>query len=346
LTIETDIIKGLIFSQFDEKFGPKVIVSFPKELIETVRNQVSLKSIMIMSGMDERNKGIGVLPFPDLGLKGLVRTFFIKDDTVRGGIIDSSLTLVFNEVHDAIIYKYMNNFSEVIIEIADKIEELLESDKPVDKKVLEEVISSGLNEIMEMLKDFKQEEERKYDIEPFPKVKEEKKGRLYKFKILVVGDPGVGKTSIVLRYTNKAFRRTYIPTLGVNITEKTIKNKDQTVRFVIWDVAGQSKYALMRKHYYEGANGILLIFDLTRADSFKNLADWYKDVKKYIEANILHGFILANKNDLEKDRKINQSDINQMEDKIGFKTFETSALTGENIDKTFEELTKLLIKIT
>ncbi|TFF85826.1 MAG: GTP-binding protein [Promethearchaeota archaeon] len=344
MTTDSDIIKGLIFSQFDEKFGPKAIVSLPEELLETVRNQVSLKSIMIMSGADERNKGIGVLPFPDLGLKGLVRTFFIKDDTVRGGIIDSSLTLLFNEIHDAIIYKYMNNFEEVIIEITDKIEELLESDKVIDKKFLLEIISSGLNTIMEMLNDFKQEEERKYDIEPFPKTKEEKEGRLYKFKILVVGDPGVGKTSIVLRYTNKAFRRTYIPTLGVNITEKTVKNKNQTVRFVIWDVAGQSKYALMRKHYYEGANGILLIFDLTRVDSFKNLVDWYKDVKKYIEADVLHGFILANKNDLEEDRKINQSDINQMEEKIGLKIFETSALTGENVDKTFVDLTKLLVK--
>ncbi|MBD3228928.1 MAG: GTP-binding protein [Candidatus Lokiarchaeota archaeon] len=335
-----DILRTLVYSQFDEKVGPKARITFPKGISDKIKNKISLKSINLLLGTKKMSDAVAIIPFPDIKMKGLIKTFEIRDETKRGGSIDSALTLVFYEIHDAIIYKYIKTLENKIIEIANELINLEE--KKVERKKISEVIKSGFQNFKELINDLKQEEE-KFEEKPFPEKKEFDEKSFYKFKILIVGDAGVGKTSIVLRYTNRAFRRSYIPTLGVNITEKTVQLENEAARFVIWDIAGHSKYQMMRNHYYEGANGVFLVFDLTRRDSFDNLSDWYQDVKKFLGKNV-KGFILANKNDLKKQIKINNSDLKQLKNKLGLDVLKTSALTGENIDQAFEEIAKSLVK--
>ena len=85
-----------------------------------------------------------------------------------------------------------------------------------------------------------------------------------KFKIAVCGDPGVGKTSTILRFTDNAFSRRYIPTMGVNISDKIFQIKEKFIELIIWDIAGQTKFETMRRHFYQGSDAIVLIFDITQ----------------------------------------------------------------------------------
>ena len=82
--------------------------------------------------------------------------------------------------------------------------------------------------------------------------------------LFLEGEPGVGKTSVILRFTDRAFKRTYLPTMGVNISEKIISHENDIVEYILWDVAGQAKFQLMRKHFYEGADAQILVFKLLK----------------------------------------------------------------------------------
>ncbi|MFX1449208.1 MAG: Rab family GTPase [Promethearchaeota archaeon] len=343
--MEKNLIKGGIYSKFHGKLGPRAIVWHPSDISEEIRNTVSLKTINILSGeKGETPKSIAVIPFPTNNLKGLVQAIEIKDETKRGGAVDASITILFNEANDLIFYKYMSNFEPIFNETVKKIVKLEE--KKADKnKILKEMedFYSKFNIILDELREAEISAE---ETEAFPAVPEgEEKGKSYRFKIIVCGDPGVGKTSTVLRFTDRAFKRTYIPTIGVNISEKKIDlSKNIGVVYILWDIAGQSKFSRMRKHFYQGADGLLLIFDLTRLKTLNSIPDWYKDIKNYLKKDI-QGFIVGNKNDLVDNRQIKEKSALKIAKELNLGYIETSALTGENIDDAFFKLAELLRKI-
>ena len=302
-----------------------------------------MKSINILSGEDGRvSDSLAIVPFPSINLKGMIKNIVIKDSARRGGAIDSSITIIFDESYDSIFYKYINNFEAIFNDIADKIIKLEES--KAGKKQIEDELKRFYAHILEILEDLSDSEIQSDEIEEFPTSEDEdveiKESR---FKIVVLGDPQVGKTSTVLRFTDKTFRRTYIMTLGVNVSEKFIKIKNTRIKFVIWDIAGQSKFQVMRRHFYEGAEGQLLIFDLTRPITFQNIRKWYKDIKLHLKDE-LHGFILGNKSDLIEQRKVFGDEIIELANELGLEYIETSALTGRNVDKAFFKLGELLSK--
>ena len=161
----------------------------------------------------------------------------------------------------------------------------------------------------------------------------------------MLGDPGVGKTSTILRFTDDAFTRTYIPTLGVNLSEKNIKIKNILIKLIIWDIAGQIKFEAMRRHFYKGAEAVILIFDLTNPKSYESISNWYKDVIKNIipiEDEII-GFIIGNKEDLVNKRKINPEEPVILAKQLNLKYIEISALTGKNVEEIFFNLAETLI---
>jgi len=169
---------------------------------------------------------------------------------------------------------------------------------------------------------------------------------VYNFKIVVCGDPGVGKTSTILRFTDDAFVRTYIPTLGVNISEKNVEVNKIKVKLILWDIAGQIKFEAMRRHFYKGAEAVIFIFDLTNRKSFESIPNWYKDVERniiHIEDEII-GFILGNKEDLSDQRTINFEESSLFAEKLNLEYVETSALTGKNVEEIFFKLTKTLLR--
>jgi len=205
--MEKNLIKGGIYSKFHGKLGPRAIVWHPSDISEEIRNTVSLKTINILSGeKGETPKSIAVIPFPTSNLKGLVKAIEIKDETKRGGAVDASITILFNEANDLIFYKYMSNFESIFNETVKNIMKLEET-KADKKRILKEMeeFYSKFNTILDELREA---EISAQEAEAFPAVPEgEAKGKSFRFKIIVCGDPGVGKTSTVLRFTDRAFRK-------------------------------------------------------------------------------------------------------------------------------------------
>ncbi|MFX1297883.1 MAG: Rab family GTPase [Promethearchaeota archaeon] len=340
MKIEKDIITGIVYSRFHSKVGPTAIAWLPSDLSAKIREYISLKSINVLVGEHgSLPKSLAIIPFPSLDLKGLIRCFEIKDLNERGGAVDNSLTLLFNEKNDPIFYKYIDNFEYIFEETVNTITGIPKENKA---KIYEELgkFQSNLNVILKELWDT---EISMQETELFPTEAEEEIAD-FRFKIIVCGDPQVGKTSTILRFTDKAFRRSYIPTIGVNISEKTIRYDNNTVvNFTLWDIAGQSKFQVARKHFYRGARGQILVFDLTRPETFNNIMKWFQDIKQHLQKDI-QGLILGNKSDLVAQRKVTREQISQLAEKLGIEFLETSALSGENVEKAFFKLGELIFK--
>jgi small GTP-binding protein len=338
-----ELITGIIYSQFDEKMGPVAVRWFPDDISMELRNLISLKTINIMIGEDNPGtKSLAVLPFPSIGLKGLVKFLEIKDVDRRGGVIESSLTLLYREEHDSIFYKYLSNFEVLFDEVIDEIIELEE--KNGDKKKIEEILTILYSDVTRTLEELKSHEISTEEEGAFPEAEKEGEVTKYRFKLIVVGDPMVGKTSLVLRFTDKAFRRTYISTIGVNITEKNIKHKKAKIELIIWDIAGQAKFQRMRKHFYKGADAILLVYDLSRGNTIKSIPKWNMDIETYLNTKI-PGFIVANKGDLVEERAIKEEDGKRIANELGYGYLETSALDGTNVDEAFLDLAQKLFEL-
>jgi len=339
-----ELIKAIIFTEFDEELGPNPILWYPSDIPESFRMVVSIKSITILSAdQGLMPKSLIIMPFPSLNSKGIIKYIEKEDASRRGGVAQSSITLLFSEIDDLIFYKYLSflepAFNEAIQEII-KIENIKEN-----KEILSNEIDNLRIEISNILEDLRIKEQSVLKTEAFPEEPvEDKEGIKYKFKIVVCGDPGVGKTSTILRFTDNAFIRTYIPTLGVNISEKNVKIDGDLVGLILWDIAGQSKFETMRKHFYMGTEAVILIFDLTSLKSFESIPKWYEDIKKYVIAdNKIIGFILGNKEDLEDNRIIAKKDANKIAKELGLDYIETSALTGKNVELSFHKVAEALI---
>ncbi len=337
-----ELIIGVIYSQFEDKLGPTALAYYPQDISIKIKNLVSLKTINIMIGEDHRSsESIAILPFPSINLKGLVRLLEIKNKSRRGGIAESSLTLLYNEVNDSIFYKYLNHFEVIFNETIDKIIDIEE--ETADKNQIQEELKKFHAKIINLLEDLKSQEIFIDEEESFPILDEEEviKSK-YRFKIIVCGDPSVGKTSIILRFTDHAFKRTYISTIGVNITEKIINYKNTNIELIIWDLAGQTKFQKMRKHFYRGADAQLLIFDLTSPKTFGNVAKWNSDINRFLKDEKILGYIVGNKSDMSDERKVTKEDGIKLGKQLKYEYIETSALNGENVDEVFYNIGKIL----
>ena len=330
------MIAGMVYARFDEKSGPIPVLWSPEDLPEKVRDLISLKTINILAGeAGNIPESLAVIPFPSINLKGLVKFLEIKDDTHRGRKIEGSLTLLYDEVNDPIFYKYLENFETIFNTISAKIV-ALEEVKSEPQQIGEEMVRFN-DRVDGMLGEL-------YDAEisTFPSTFPTENELVdYHFKIIVCGDPAVGKTSTILRFTDQAFRKTYMPTMGANLSKKHIKYRGLNIKFVIWDIAGQAKFQERRRDFYKGSQGEILVFDLTDPESFSDLPKWYEDIKTCLKSDPI-GLILANKNDLINERKVTREEIEKLSIALNLEYFETSALTGENINEAFYRIAELI----
>jgi len=342
--MERQIIKAIIYNILDEEVGPNPTVFFPEDFSQLDLLHISVKSFSVLTG--ERGlipESLVILPFPSLQLKGLIKYIKWEDPDKRGGIGQSNITVLFQEMDDVIFYKYMKEISAPFIDIAQNIT-FLEKTNASEDQILNELRNLE-NAITELLDKFKNQELKESKIEALSEQVADRSLIDYQFKIIVVGDPTVGKTSLILRYTNNAFRRSYVSTMGVHVSNKIFKTEDSTIiQLVLWDVGGQERFKLMRKQFYQGSDAIFLVFDLTNPESFSNIPVWFSDIKKQnnMSDEEIVGYIIGNKKDLEKDKKITDEDAENLAQKLNLEYLETSALSGENVDYAFTTLAKLL----
>jgi len=339
-----ELIESIIYVEFDDVLGPNPKLWIPEGLSENIRMLISIKTITLLTGEEMYlPKSLIMVPFPSLDLKALVKYIQWEDKERRGGIARTAITLLFKDINDAIFYKYMKDLEAVFDDISQKIV-ILEGEK-ADNNLLLNELNTFENNVIKVLDSLRSSELAIHDTEAFPAQEAETETFDYRFKVIVCGDPGSGKTSTVLRFTDKAFRKTYIPTIGVNISEKNIRVGKSNVNFVIWDIAGQTKFQMMRTHFYQGAEALLLIYDLTREKTFESIPSWHKDIITSLAGKnlIKKGFVIANKKDLENERKILKEEGLTISKNIGYDYIETSALTGENINETFIKIAEALL---
>ncbi|MHA1728795.1 MAG: GTP-binding protein [Promethearchaeota archaeon] len=165
----------------------------------------------------------------------------------------------------------------------------------------------------------------------------------YIFKICCCGDGSVGKTSMVLRYSEEKFQESYIMTIGSNFATKSIEfDNNISVKLQIWDLAGQQHFSFVRPPFYRGASGSLFIFDITRRASFENIQNWKQEVEEVIKKPFI---LVGNKLDLSEERVISRSEAEKLAKELGaLGYFETSAKSGKNLDSVFMTLVNKILK--
>ena len=163
----------------------------------------------------------------------------------------------------------------------------------------------------------------------------------YIIKITLLGEKNVGKTSLVYRYIENKFRESYKATLGVNLLKKDMEVDGNSVSAQIWDLGGQDSFKSLRKLYLEGANGALVMFDLTERKTFEKLNEW---VESFKEARGEQPIVLiGNKSDLENQRKITDMEASNYAKENNMELMLTSAKTGQNVEEAFIKLTKRIL---
>ena len=164
-------------------------------------------------------------------------------------------------------------------------------------------------------------------------------------KVVLIGESGVGKTSIITRYSSNTFSSTLSPTSGANFTTRTVDINEyhQKIKFEIWDTAGQEKYKAITGAYYKGSKGALVVYDITDRDSFENLNSWLIEIEKNANKNV-YKLLIGNKCDLEDKRKVTYQEGKDFATSNGMQFIETSAKADTKVKEAFELLTQEIIK--
>ncbi|KAF8395183.1 hypothetical protein HHK36_019125 [Tetracentron sinense] len=159
----------------------------------------------------------------------------------------------------------------------------------------------------------------------------------YLFKIVLIGDSGVGKSNILSRFTRNEFCLESKSTIGVEFATRTLQIDGKTVKAQIWDTAGQERYRAITSAYYRGAVGALLVYDITKKQTFENVQRWLRELRDHADSNIVI-MMTGNKSDLNHLRAVAPETAQVLAEKEGLSFLETSALEALNIEKAFQTI--------
>ena len=159
------------------------------------------------------------------------------------------------------------------------------------------------------------------------------------YKVLLLGDSSVGKTCFLLRYCDRTFQEAHLSTIGLDYRLKTMTLKNnKNIKLQIWDTAGQDRFRALTKNYYKGANGIILIYDISTTQTFENVKVWINQIKEEANANVII-YLVGNKIDLPKDKRtVSEEEGQKLADEYKFLFKEASAKEGTNVNEIFQEL--------
>ncbi|CCW71364.1 unnamed protein product [Phytomonas sp. Hart1] len=159
------------------------------------------------------------------------------------------------------------------------------------------------------------------------------------FKVVIIGDSGVGKSNLMTRYTTNEFSQDTPATIGVEFMTKSIKVEGRDTKVQIWDTAGQERFRAISRSIYHGARGVMLVYDITNPSSFDSIPTWLRELRVFVPTTCCI-FLIGNKCDLEHLRAVKKEDADRFARKNGLSFLETSALEKTNVDKAFEWLSK------
>ncbi|KAL4708843.1 hypothetical protein ACJJTC_019359 [Scirpophaga incertulas] len=166
----------------------------------------------------------------------------------------------------------------------------------------------------------------------------------YLFKVVLIGDSGVGKSSLLSRFTRNEFNLESKSTIGVEFATRSIEVDGKTIKAQIWDTAGQERYRAITSAYYRGAVGALLVYDIAKHLSYENVERWLRELRDHADQNILI-MLVGNKSDLRHLRSISTEDAKAFAEKNGLSFIETSALDSTNVEPAFQNILTEIYRI-
>eukprot|EP01059_Diplonema_ambulator_P000039 TRINITY_DN1002_c1_g1_i1.p1 TRINITY_DN1002_c1_g1~~TRINITY_DN1002_c1_g1_i1.p1 ORF type:complete len:204 (+),score=59.55 TRINITY_DN1002_c1_g1_i1:53-664(+) len=159
----------------------------------------------------------------------------------------------------------------------------------------------------------------------------------YLFKLLLIGDSGVGKSCLLLRFADDTYTESYISTIGVDFKIRTIDLDGKTIKLQIWDTAGQERFRTITASYYRGAHGIIIVYDVTDLETFTNVKTWLKEIEKYATDNVSK-LLVGNKSDMVVKKAVDHTTAKDYAESLGIPFIETSAKNAINVEQAFRTM--------
>merc|ERR1712078_279521 len=156
----------------------------------------------------------------------------------------------------------------------------------------------------------------------------------YLFKLLLIGDSGVGKSCLLLRFADDTYTESYISTIGVDFKIRTLELDGKTIKLQIWDTAGQERFRTITSSYYRGAHGIIVVYDVTDMESFNNVKQWLNEIDRYASEKV-NKMLVGNKSDLTSKKAVDYNTAKEFADTLSLSFLETSAKNATNVEQAF-----------
>ncbi|XP_046682710.1 ras-related protein Rab-35 [Homalodisca vitripennis] len=161
------------------------------------------------------------------------------------------------------------------------------------------------------------------------------------FKLLIIGDSDVGKSSLLVRFADNTFSGNYITTIGVDFKIRTVEVDGEKVKLQIWDTAGQERFRTITSTYYRGTHGVIVVYDVTSGESFANVKRWLHEIEQNCE--VVNRILVGNKNDAPDRKVVLTEDAQRFADQMRIQLFETSAKENINVEEMFMAITRQVL---
>uniref|UniRef100_A0A0K8TNI6 Ras-related protein Rab-35 n=1 Tax=Tabanus bromius TaxID=304241 RepID=A0A0K8TNI6_TABBR len=162
------------------------------------------------------------------------------------------------------------------------------------------------------------------------------------FKLLIIGDSGVGKSSLLIRFSDDTFSGSYITTIGVDFKIRTVVINGKRVKLQIWDTAGQERFRTITSTYYRGTHGVIIVYDVTNGESFANVRRWLQEIE--LNCDVVNKVLVGNKNDDPVRKVVITEDAQRFARQMDIELFETSAKDNINVEQMFLAITQQVLR--